>query len=65
MTVIVAGTFDSKSSVDAAITTLRRAGFREDEFNSFFGDRRADTICTERAVMPITTKAPGTRAPGR
>ena len=36
MTVIVAGTFDSKSSVDAAITTLRRAGFREDEFNSFF-----------------------------
>jgi len=36
MTTIVTGTFETNRSVDAAIGTLRRAGFDDDEFNSFF-----------------------------
>lgn len=36
MTVIVAARFESSSDVEAAKGTLRRAGFRDDEFQSFF-----------------------------
>jgi hypothetical protein len=36
MTVIIAARFESISDVEAAKGTLRRAGFRDDEFQSFF-----------------------------